>query len=489
MSGATPPPPAATPVFRGAAWMIGMRWALRLVGLVSTAALARLLTPADFGVIAMAGLVAGLLDTAAYAGIDLALIKSTSQSREHYDSAWTIGVLQGFVLAALLALAAPVAASYYGEPRVTIVIACLAVKSIIDGFGNIGVVAFRKELDFAKEFRFQLYVKLLNLAVLVGAAFLLRNYLAIVLGMVCGSIIGVAVSYAMHPYRPRFSTARIRELWSFSNWLLVSRVGTFLGRRADEFILARAAGALALGQYHVATEIATMPTTEFVMPVRRALFPSLSQVQDDPQRFEEAVLASFGGLAIVCFAMGIGLMAVADEAVPIILGPQWMAAVPLVRWLALYGAVSAVASVLEVPIWVRGRTHVSAVQAWLELVIVAPLIIFAVRAYGIEGAAVARFAVSMLMLPVMLVVASRICSVPLRRLLAALWRPVVSGALMALALAAPMPYPAMLVAALAVKVVLGGVVYVGALLVLWVIAGKPPGPERDLLQHARSRFA
>src|SRR5207249_5304962 len=105
------------------------------------------------------------------------------------------------------------------------------------GFQNIGVVSFRMELDFAKEFRFNLYTKLINLAVVVSAALVFRNYLALVVGMVSGAIINVVLSYVMHSYRPRFSVAEVRHLWSFSNWLLVSTVGSFLTRKADQFIV------------------------------------------------------------------------------------------------------------------------------------------------------------------------------------------------------------------------------------------------------------
>src|SRR5947209_11068718 len=108
----------AAQLLRGSAWMVGMRWALRLIGLLSTAILARLLVPADFGIVAMAAVVAGLLDTAAYAGVDLALIRAEATSRAYHDSAWTIQVIQALIVAALLVVAAPLAASYYAEPRV-----------------------------------------------------------------------------------------------------------------------------------------------------------------------------------------------------------------------------------------------------------------------------------------------------------------------------------------------------------------------------------
>jgi O-antigen/teichoic acid export membrane protein len=468
--------------------MIGMRWALRLIGLVSTAVLARLLVPADFGIVAMAAVVAGLLDTAAYAGVDLALLRAGTESRDYSDSAWTIQLLQALAVAGLLLAAAPLAADYYAEPRVATVIRWLAVKSALDGLQNIGIVAFRKELDFAREFRFNLYSKVLNLGLVVAAAWYLRNYQALVVGLVSGSAITVALSYAMHPYRPRPSLARARELWSFSNWLLVARVGAFGSRKADQFIIGGSVGATALGNYHVATELSTMATTELVMPMRRALFPTLARLHGDPAAFRKAMVDTFALLAVLLFAVGFGMMSVAAEIVPIILGSQWHAAIPLVQWLAIYGAFSGLVSVLEVPMWVSGRTDATALQSWLELIVLVPLMLITLQAYGVDGAAIARALVAVVMLPAMLGLAARVCPLRFGELLDALWRPFIAAAGMALLLRAPLPMAEGTVPALIEKIVVGAVFYAATLWILWLIAGRPPGAETHLLAAMRRLF-
>jgi len=462
-----------------------MRWAMRLIGLVSVAILARLLVPADFGVVAMALVIAGLLDTAAYAGVDLALIRAHEDTRDYRDSAWTIQLLQGMVIAVLLLLAAPFAAEYYREPRVATILIWLSAKSAIEGFQNIGIVAFQKELDFAKQFRFSVYSRVLNLVVTVAAAFFFRNYLALVGGMVSGGLITVGLSYAMHPYRPRISLAKIRQLWSFSNWLLVSRIGSFLSRRSDQFLIGGMVGATALGGYHVGGELATMPTAELVMPMRRALFVTLSKLQGDPTAFRNAVLQSFSTLAILCVSMGFGLMITAGEIVPLVLGAQWHSAIPLVRWLAIYGTFSALALVLEVPIWVNGKTQVSAIQAWLELVLLVPLILYSVDRYGIEAAAMSRAVVSAVMLPLMFYLACRVCPIRMRDLLGAAWRPLAAGAFMIGGMMLPWEYSTVLWMALATKIALGAALYLVGLVGLWLLSGRPPGIEATMIRQLR----
>lgn len=479
---------ATSHLVRGAAWMIAARWAMRLIGLTSTIILARLLAPDDFGIIAIASIVVGLLETLAYAGVDLALMRPGAETREHYDTAWTIQLIQGTFITVILWSIAPWVSPFFSEPRATAVIQVIALGPLIVSFQNVGIVAFRKELDFAKEFRFMVYGKLLNFSLVVGCAFWLRNYWALVISLTSGNLINVTLSYVMHPYRPRPSMARAREIWSFSQWLMISRVGTFLNRKTDEFVVGRLLGTSAMGGYHVANELATMATSELVMPLRRAMFPTLAKVSEDPGEMENVFLLSFSTIAVLSCSVGFGLMSIAPELVAIVLGDKWLSAIAAMRWLALYGASSSLMLTLEMPLWVTSQTRVSAAQTWLELVLLVPAAYFAARANGIEGAALARLAVSLAVLPVMMLFVSRACPIGLGKLYAALWRPLAAGLAMTVTLGAITPTtfgPLFLI--LVLKVAAGVIVFPTVLLLLWLAAGRPESVEAKFLK-ATARF-
>ena len=451
--------------------------------------LARLLSPEDYGLMAIALLAYGLLETISYAGVDLALMRQGNDSREHFDTAWTIQLIQGGFVAALLLIAAPIAATYFAEPRAIAVIQFMALRSIIEGAQNIGVVTFRKELNFAKEFRFALYVKLINFVVIVGAAIWFRNYWALVLGMVSASVISVCLSYLMHPYRPRLSLAAVSQIWAFSQWLIIARVGTFLNRKADAFIVGGVAGTSAIGNYHLASDLATMPSTEVVMPMRRALFPNLTSLSGQPSEFSAMVLNSLSMVAALCFCLGFGLMAVATEVVQLFLGSKWANAIPLIQWLAVFGAFSGLILILEVPLWVSGRTNLSAVASWGELVILVPLAWLAVHASGAEGAAMARAGVAAGMVPVMMYLSTRSGDLRFGQLVEAAWRPLVAAIAMAtclMALTLPIDMP--LVLRLAIKIVLGALVYPLSLLGIWWLMGRPTGCESAAWRELQKRI-
>jgi len=466
---------------RGSAWMIAARWAMRLIGLASTVILARLLAPDDFGVIAIALIVVGLLETVAYAGVDLALMRPGADSREHYDTAWTIQLIQGALIAGFLLLLAPWVSPFFSEPRATAVIQVIALRPLIMGLQNIGIVAFRKELDFAKDFRFTLYTKLLNFTIVVGAAFWLQSYWALVIGMTSSSLIDVTLSYRMHPYRPGLCLARARELWAFSQWLIISRVGTFLNRKTDEFVVGRLLGTSAMGGYHVANELATMPNSELVMPLRRAMFPTMAKVSENREEFEKIFRLSFSAIAVMCFSVGFGLMSIAPELVPVVLGDKWLSAVDTMRWLALYGAFSSLVLILEMPLWVTGKTRLSAVQTWLELALLLPTAFLAARANGIEGAAMARLGVSVVLLPLMLHFVSSSCAIGIGKLYGAIWRPLVAGLAMSATLTLINPDAlGSIPLALLLKILAGATLFPCVLLLLWLASGRPFGIETEI---------
>jgi O-antigen/teichoic acid export membrane protein len=466
--------------------MIAMRWTVRGIGLVSTLVLARLLTPEDFGVVAMALVVVGLFEVMGWAGVDLAVIRQVDAGRGHYDTAWTIQVIQGGVLALALVAAAPWVAQFFGDPRVSDVVRVLALKPLLDGLENIGVVAFRKELRFSTEFRFLVTKKLLSFGAVISAALMLRDYWALVIGLLIGAGLSTLLSYGMHPYRPRWSLSERSGIWSFSQWLLVSRVGVFLNTKTDQAVVGNLAGPGVMGSYYMGYELGTFATSEIVMPVRRALFPSLSRLLEHPDALARTFLGSLAAIAALCFPLGLGMAAVAADFVAVVLGPQWASAVPIIRVLALFGVLAALSGTAEVLLMATGRTRLAAAQAWLQLAVLVPALFWAASLWGAQGAAVARTGVALAFVPLMLFLVAVRCGVSMARQLHALWRPAVAGGVMYVAVTRLEVETLGPAGGLALDVASGALVYGILMLGLWLLSGRPEGPESAVAELVRS---
>ena len=157
-------------------------------------------------------------------------------------------------------------------------ICVLAIGSAVQGFQNIGLVAFRTEMRFDREFRFLTAKKLIGFGVTVPLAIILDSYWALVIGQTVSRIAGTALSYWVHPYRPRLSLQAGSELFHFSKWMLLINFISYLKERSSDWIIGRIAGPAALGAFNVSYELASLPSTELVAPINRAVFPAYAQL-------------------------------------------------------------------------------------------------------------------------------------------------------------------------------------------------------------------
>jgi O-antigen/teichoic acid export membrane protein len=334
--------------------------------------------------------------------------------------------------------------------------------------------------------------KLGSTVAVITLAVLWRNYWALVAGSVTGGILNLALSYAMHPYRPRLCLAKTREILFFSKWLLFNNVLLFLYARMDIFFLGKLAGVRASGLYSVAYEISNLPTTELVAPVRRAIYPGYARIADDAEAMRKGyidVLALTLCLALP-IAAGIGL--VAGPLVLVFLGASWIEAIPLIQILAVYGVISLSWANMGPLLVAIGRPRALTVFTVVAVAVALPLLYFGVPAYGAIGAACAVTISNLVMLVIGLVVVLRAIGLPVRRLLDTVWRPLAAAGLMtAVVLPLRMGWPAEdgfaanLIELMTCSAV-GAAVYVGALLGLWGLCRRPEGPERIILSTMRA---
>lgn len=471
---------------RGSAVMIAMRWSMRLIGLVSTMILARLLTPQDFGVVAMATVFVGFIELFSLLSFDLALIRIPEPSKAHYDTTWTLQALLGFGLSLLILGLAPLSAWYFEEPRLDLVVRVLSVNSLLQGLTNVGLVDFRREFRFRRDLQFNVYARLLTFVATMVAVLVQRNFWALVTGFVAGNVARLALSYIMHPYRPRLDLTHTREILSFSAWMLLFNVGNYLRSRLDTVVVGRITAAGEVGTYHVASELSAMPTNEVLVPTGRALFPAYSQLARDPvalRRTFRTVLAFF---FTVVMAVCVGMMVVAPNLVRVVLGAQWVNAGPLVSILTFSGGFNGITHVIGTFHAANGRERFTAALTWLNVVMLGPALIFGVKIGGVPGIAALRGVVSAAVLVVAL--ATVVWAGPLssRDVFALSWRPTLSSAFMFASLATAdlhLPSPG---AELAAQVLLGASCFTIASYTLWWISGRPTGPEMLLVEQVQS---
>lgn len=491
MTASRPTAGLGSQVAKGAIWTVSFRMADRVLGLVSTLVLVRLLAPSDFGIVAMAMTLIAMIDVVTVGEFGSAIIHEPNPTRDHYDTAWTLSAIFGLSAAALLLLVSLPAAEYFNEPRLVPVICALSVLPLLSGLYNMGCVDFRKYLEFRKDFLLQVGTKLSGLFVVLPLAFMFRSYWALVGGMIAGRVGGLALSFALHPFRPRVSVQSARRLFSFSGWLMLDNALQFIRLRGAHFIIGRVLGSQGLGLYSIAHEMSNLPTSELANPINRAVFPGYAKLQHDRPALQQGFLRVVGLIALVTVPAGIGMAAVAHLFVPAVLGPQWLETVPLISVLAVGGAIYVLAANNQSLYFAVGRPRFRALLTLAEIAVFLPLVAVLIRPYGLLGAAVAFTVTAALVVPVNFVLATRLLHLSLGTVVGVLWRPLLSSAVMATAILALFPRSTERlgtwanVQALAAAVALGALVYAAVAYASWRVAGRPEGAERWMLERCR----
>jgi O-antigen/teichoic acid export membrane protein len=478
----------------GAMWMVAFKLADRGLGFISTLILARVLVPDDFGIVAMATVVITLIELFSAFGLDVALIRASSADRDYFDSAWTINVLIGTGVFVILLLVSPIAAAYFHQPELHQALAVLSLGSLIQGLENIGVVAFRRELRFGAEFAYLLGKRLTTMACVIPLALLLRNWWALVAGIVFGKFVGLILSYAIQPYRPHFSLRSAHYFIHFSKWVLMVNAIGFLLQRSADLILGGIAGPHALGLYSVSVELGNLPTTELIAPINRAVYPVYARLAHEIELLRHEYLNVIGAIALLGIPAAVGIVAVARFMVPVLLGQKWLDAVPLVELFGIFGLTQILQTNVYSVYLAIGKPRLQFVIHMVQLILLAAGLLLLTRRHGALGAAAATVIAGGAVLPINLVVVFRQLGVRTLQFLALLWRPVLASGIMLVAIrllfpAAPPAETKAAIYALLVCVSVGVVTYLGVMFTLWLCCGTPPGAERWLIGYASAAVA
>ncbi|MCD6384439.1 lipopolysaccharide biosynthesis protein [Candidatus Sumerlaeota bacterium] len=363
----------------------------RSLGLIRLVILARFLAPNDFGLMGVALLTLGTIDTFSQPGFRQALVQKKQNVEEYLNSAWTALIVRGLVLACVLVFVAPLAAEFFDAPKAVLIIRVIALGVLFQAFTNIGVVFFQKELEFNKQFIFQLTGVLADFVVAVSLAILTRSVWALVFGLLAGHFTRMVVSYIIHPFRPRieFNLQKISELFGFGKWVLGSSILIFLITQGDSIVVGKLVGVVALGLYQMAYRLSNMPATEITHIISQVSFPAYSKLQDDISRLRDAYLKVLSVVAFLTIPLATSIIILGEEFTLIFMGEKWEAMVSVLQLLALAGLFRSVAATAGPVFYAIGKPKLDTSWQIIRLLCMAILLLPFVKLWGVIGAALA----------------------------------------------------------------------------------------------------
>lgn len=329
---------------RGASWTLIGTLFTQVLGLARTAALARLLSQNDFGLVAMALTVIGALYTLTNSGVGGSIISMPMKTRrelhDYTNAVWTMEVARGVIVALLLALMAWPVSLFYRDDRLTPILVALALTPILTSATNVGLALQTRRMEFTKSTLHSMVNGLLTVVLTVAVAWWTRNYWALVWGQVIGAFMGMALSYGFSSYRPRlnFDVAHMKRAFSFGKHIFVIGMATFVLTVMDNVIVGRVMGATALGVYAVAYAFCNLPRAFINSVFNTILFPMFSSVNREGEARVNAILERALTMAcVVLLATITPLVAFTPAVIRVMFGTEWAAAVGPMRILLLAG--------------------------------------------------------------------------------------------------------------------------------------------------------
>jgi PST family polysaccharide transporter/lipopolysaccharide exporter len=372
--------------------------------------LARLLSPAAFGLIGIALLTLAIFEQFTEFGFDAALIQRTETNVDRYlNTVWSVQLMRGALLAGGIFLLAGPTARFFGEPRATPILQVMALSPLLFGFRNPGVVYLQKNLEFHKQFVLVMSESVAMFVVAVTTALALQSVWAIVYGTLAGKVADVLASYVVHGHRPwpELDPELARELFTFGKWILGSSVLVFLIAQGDDAFVGWLLSASALGFYQLAYRYSNAPATEVTHVISSVVFPTYSQLQDDIEQLRAGYLKTLQFVSLVSFPVAIGILLVTDPFVRVFLGSKWTPIIVVMQILALWGLIRSIGATTGPLFKAINRPDYETKLQLLKLVLIAIAIYPATATYGIEGTALVIIGSAFLPMPLSLWIVSK----------------------------------------------------------------------------------
>ncbi|PAP94211.1 lipopolysaccharide biosynthesis protein [Mesorhizobium wenxiniae] len=474
-------------LIKGSMWLSLSRAIVNGLATLSTFVLAWYLSPADFGLVALATTMLLIVTTVTELSLTQALIRHEAPTESHFSAAWTLNATRGLILCLFFAACAWPASVVYEDPRLFGVMVALGFSVLLGSMTNPRLIMLQRKLIFWQEFVLSVSQKFVGVVVAVAIAMIFHSYWALVVGTLVSQATYLVTSYLVVPFRPRIVFKHMREFFSFSAWLTAGQIVNTLNWRFDHLLIGKVLGNAQLGYYTFGSNLARLPTREATAPLTQTIYPSFATIRDDPGRLAAAYQRVQALVAAIALPAGIGVAVIADPLVRLTLGEKWAPAIFIIQSLASVYALQTLGSLAQPLGMAKGKTRLLFIRDTQMLFVRVPIIFGALMLYGLEGVIYSRVFTGLLGALVNMVLVKHFIGVTVLEQLAANGRALASIAIMAAGvLFASTWLPAAndsvgLAWQLAILVPLGAVLYCGLSFGLWLLMKRPDGPEREIL--------
>jgi lipopolysaccharide exporter len=421
-------------ILRSVGWLGVALGGGQVLGLLSMLALARLLEPKAFGLVALGAAILAVVQELQESGIGAALVYRRNDVEKAAGSVLLFAPLSGLVLFGAGFAAAPYAARALGNSDATNVVRVLLTLILIRSIGVAPLAILERTMSYRARATLDVLSAVVQAATAVALAFAGAGVWSLVAGQLAGQAVTVALAWVVVPWRPspRQADLRVlRELLRYGRWTGSARIVTIVNRTVDNLVVARLLGATSLGFYSVAFRLADAPVSMLGSILGRVMFPVYSMLQEDLAAVRRVYVENLQRTAIVLLPVAVGLIVDARPVVLGLLGAKWLAAAAPLRILAVWAVVRTLVGPAGPVFDGRGKPHLGLLFAIPSTAVLVALLVALVPPFGLQGAAAAQaIAITAVGVPALLLSAHLVGCSP-AELGRALARPVLCSAILA----------------------------------------------------------
>ncbi len=314
-----------------------------IITIGSTAILARLLVPADFGYVAMATVVTEFAALFANFGFNNLLIQRRRMNRLQVDTVFWASLGLGAVLGGVVFVASFFAGWLFADERVGDLLRVLSLTFVLSGLPTIPGVVLARLMRFRVEFWIQMTTVVVRTSVAIGFAYAGFGMWSLVAGALAGACAQAVLGFLAVPYLPRwrFNSSFLTQTWRTSGSYFGGGLLFYVNMNIDLLLIGRQLGAASLGYYQNSRALTDEIRARIAVPLQHVLFPAFSAVQDSRDRMRDMVLRSGRMLAALVIPIGIGIASMSHELVPVLYGAQWLEMIPVMSMFGVSAALKA----------------------------------------------------------------------------------------------------------------------------------------------------
>jgi len=321
----------------------GSTFGLRMI---STIVLARLLTPGDFGLIAMVTAITGFVEMFKDLGLSMATVQRSDINHPQVTNLFWINVAVSILVGAALALGSPLIAWFYKEQRLIRITLALASTLILSGLTVQHMALLNRQLRFFEIACIQVGSMAISVSAGIGMALYGMGYWSLVGMSIALQLTYVVLSWSVCKWRPSMPIrkAGTGALLKFGGHLTGFNIVNYFARNFDNILIGRFCGATALGFYSKAYSLMMLPITQIRTPLHKVSIPVLSRLQDDPPRFRRYYIKLVGLIAFITMPLMVFSFINGDKIIILVLGDRWLGAISIFKMLCIAAFVQPVST-------------------------------------------------------------------------------------------------------------------------------------------------